>query len=188
MSMPPMRISLLLGVAAILLWLVITRSAEDSERAAAPARSRQLAVSTRTAAPAPAIAADIEPQRAWPGSADVQVDPFLPLGTIASTKSGTATASVAPPSAPKPAASVAPPAAPAAPAIPPMPYQAIGSVTSPDVAGGVPVAFLTQHDQLLVVKVGETLANTYRIDAITPQQVELTYLPAMQKQLLRFQP
>lgn len=134
-------------------------------------------------APAPAVAR----HRAWVGSAEVKADPFLPLGTAtASAKAEAPTPAPAPP--PPKQAAASPPPPPAPPSAPAMPFQAIGSIVGADVAGGAPVAFLMQRDQMLVVKVGDNLVNTYRIDAITAQEVELTYLPLMQKQSLRFQP
>jgi hypothetical protein len=68
------------------------------------------------------------------------------------------------------AAAVAPPPPPQAPA---MPYRVAGKVVY---EGGAHVV-LAKGDQILWVREGETLGDGYRVDAITPDRVTLTYMP-----------
>jgi len=44
------------------------------------------------------------------------------------------------------------------------------------------VVFLTQGDRNLIVRLGDTIDGTYRVDAVTEQHLSLTYLPLKQKQ------
>jgi len=187
-----LRLAVLCGVAAVLCW-VLAAPDDVQPSVDAPLRIRRPAVAETVphlAAAGDAPQQDAGAQRAWPGTPEVLADPFLPLGAAASTqKASTPVASVSPKPAPKVAASAPPaPVVAAAPTIPPLPFQAIGSISGPEVAGGASVAFLMQHEQMLVVKVGDTLAGTYRVDAISAQQIDLIYLPAMLKQSLRLQP
>jgi hypothetical protein len=90
--------------------------------------------------------------------------------------------------APKPAAMPAAPAQPppalSPPAAPPLPFVAIGSIQGTDVTDGKQVAFIRQQDQLLVVRAGDAIGHSYRVEAVTPQGIEFTYLPLKQRQTL----
>ena len=78
------------------------------------------------------------------------------------------------PPAPPPAA-VAPVATePAQPVAPPMPFAYMGTYT-PD--GAAPVFFLTRGDRVYDVRVGDTLDDTYHVDALNNGQLVLTYKP-----------
>jgi hypothetical protein len=68
------------------------------------------------------------------------------------------------------AAAEPPPPPPTPPA---MPYRVAGKVVY---EGGAHVV-LAKGDQILWVREGETLADGYRVDAITPDRVTLTYMP-----------
>lgn len=66
------------------------------------------------------------------------------------------------------------------PAAPALPYAYMGKM----VENGELTVFLTREDKPYVVHAGDVLDNQYRVDAIRPPQIELTYLPLKQKQLL----
>ncbi len=79
------------------------------------------------------------------------------------------------------AANAAAQAAARIPTAPPLPFSYMGSYT-PD--GSNPVFFLTQGDRVYDVKVGDTLDNTYSVDAFSNGQLTLTYKPLnIQQQL-----
>ncbi len=79
----------------------------------------------------------------------------------------------APPPKPK-----APPPAP--PSAPPLPFQVIGK----QAVGGITSVFLAHGATVIVAREGETVAGTYRVDAIRPPFMVLTYLPLNQTQQL----
>jgi hypothetical protein len=118
--------------------------------------------------------------------AAVAFNPFGPLNQGLSAALGQPNA-VAPAPKPKKVKQEAPPPPPS-PAVPTLPFLAIGSLTGAEIAGGRPVAFLQQHDQLLVVHAGQSIGDTYRVESITPQRIEFVYLPLMQRQSLPLAP
>lgn len=71
---------------------------------------------------------------------------------------------------------------------PPLPFTAAGSIAGKDVADGKPVAFIRQQDHLLVVRAGDAIGQLYRVESVTLQRVEFTYLPLMQRQALALAP
>ena len=73
---------------------------------------------------------------------------------------------------PPPVAARKPPPPPP-PTAPPFPYLVTGAVADAD---GVLVVF-TNQQQSFVVRVGEIIERTYRVDAIDAQAVTLTYMP-----------
>jgi len=81
-----------------------------------------------------------------------------------------------PPSIPAATASARQPV----PVAPPLPFTYMGKM----VENGALTVFLTREDKPYVVHAGDVLDNQYRIDAIRPPSIELTYLPLKQKQLL----
>lgn len=115
-------------------------------------------------------------------------DPFGPLGTPAAV----AVAAVSPApvaSRVQRAQSEAQDPEPIRPAVPPaLPFVAVGSITGADVTQGSPVAFLKYQEHIVVVRAGDAIANTYRVDAVTSQAVQFTYLPLMQQQSLSLLP
>lgn len=65
------------------------------------------------------------------------------------------------------------PLPPAAPTAPPFPYAIAGSVVD---ANGLMIVFNRQK-QDFVLRIGDVLEQTYRVEAIDPQSVTVTYLP-----------
>ena len=77
----------------------------------------------------------------------------------------------------------APPAPPAAkpppppkPTPPPFPYTYMGSMRD----DGARTAFFNQGERALAIKVGDVVDERFRVDAMTDQQMQLTYLPLNQ--------
>lgn len=66
------------------------------------------------------------------------------------------------------------------PQAPPVPYKYFGKMME----GDVPRAFLYQGDNVVVAKVGDVLANKYRVENISPENVSLTYLPLGTRQIV----
>jgi hypothetical protein len=105
-------------------------------------------------------------------------DPFVSLSWLP-----------APPPAPAPppqqaavsAAPAPPPPAPA-PVAPPLPFAFLGMIES---GTPKPAAFLSRGEALFVVSVGDKVDNnTYQVNAITANEVVLTYLPLNIRQTL----
>jgi hypothetical protein len=80
---------------------------------------------------------------------------------------------------PPPAA--APPPRPAAPTAPPMPYTFLGSYAE---VGRDTVYFLRRDNRVYDVKPGDTLDDTYTIDAVENDALVLTYKPLNTRQSL----
>jgi hypothetical protein len=74
----------------------------------------------------------------------------------------------------------APAAAPPPPMAPPLPFTFIGK----SLAGGAWEVYLTRGERTYVVHDKEVIDGTYRIDAIAPPVMTLTYLPLKQIQQL----
>ncbi|MEY8876493.1 MAG: hypothetical protein AB9M60_08295 [Leptothrix sp. (in: b-proteobacteria)] len=78
-----------------------------------------------------------------------------------------------------------PPAAPApvpAPVAPPFPYPYIGGLTDE----GQRTAFFSRGERVLALRAGETVDGTYRVDQVSPKQMNLTYLPLQQALTVTF--
>ena len=88
-------------------------------------------------------------------------------------------------SKPEPQLASPPPPPPVA---PPLPFVAVGSITGPQVTKGQPVAFIKQQDQLLVVRAGDTLGPSYRVESVGPREIHFVYIQLMQRQILLLQP
>lgn len=84
-----------------------------------------------------------------------------------------------PPPAPPPAPS-GPPPPPPAPTAPPLPFTVLGK----GLADGAWEVYLARPDRTYVVKVGTVIDGMYRIDAIAPPTLTITYLPLNQVQQL----
>jgi len=80
----------------------------------------------------------------------------------------------APPPRQAPVVAVAPPK----PVAPPVPYRVAGQVMH----DGLNQVVLARDDRVFTVGQGETLDNVYRIEAITPDAVTITYLPLAERQ------
>ncbi len=85
----------------------------------------------------------------------------------------------APPSPPPMSAAEA--AALQVPSAPPLPFSYMGSYMP---AGSDPVFFLTQGDRVYDVRVGDTLDNTYTVDALSNGRLVMTYKPLKIQQQL----
>lgn len=75
---------------------------------------------------------------------------------------------------------VRPAPAAAAPVAPPLPFRLVGAI---DDERGKAI-FLLDGSQVRMVRAGERVADSYRLDRITPAAVEFTYLPLNTKQTL----
>jgi hypothetical protein len=84
-----------------------------------------------------------------------------------------------PPPPPPPAPAAAPPPPPP-PAAPPLPFTVIGKA----VANGVWEVYLARGDRTYVVHDKEVIDGIYRVEAIAPPLMTLTYLPLKQIQQL----
>lgn len=81
-----------------------------------------------------------------------------------------------------------PPAPPAPPTAPPLPFVAVGSIQGTQVTNGQPVAFIRQQEQLILVRAGDSIGQNYKVESISAQAIEFTYLPLMQRQTLALAP
>jgi len=88
------------------------------------------------------------------------------------------TASAAP--AENPAAAAPAPVAEAAPALPPLPFRVMGSHEQ----AGKTLIFLQQNEATHVVRVGDTIGETYKVESIDASTMTLRYLPLDQVQTL----
>jgi hypothetical protein len=170
---PKLRAGLLIGALALTLAAVrwadtLTDVTEASAGAVAEATPRARAESKPTVAqPAPAL--DLSKLRRAP-VVDPNGDPFGPH-------------SFRPP-APKPraptvAAVEAPPPPP--PQAPPLPFSYIGRLSEERDTS----VFLAMGERNLVVKPGDVIDDTYKVEEVSDSAVVLTYLPLSQRQSLR---
>lgn len=81
---------------------------------------------------------------------------------------------------PPPPPSNEPPPPPPPPSAPPLPFTYIGK----SLQDGVWQIYLARGDRTYLVQDGETIDGTYRVDAIRPPVLTLTYLPLEQRQQL----
>ena len=117
-------------------------------------------------------------------SADVMIQRLVPRalligetgeGTFASGDGVFGGQNWNPPPPPPPPVSNAPPPAPMA---PPLPFSYIGKAA----ADGAWEVYLSRADKVYVVRVKTVIDGTYRVDAIAPPLMSLTYLPLNQVQ------
>jgi hypothetical protein len=85
-------------------------------------------------------------------------------------------APIATPAAPPPIAA----AASAAPQAPPLPFRAMGRY----VEDGQVLVFLQHNDSNLVVRVGDTIAENYKVESLDGGTLTLRYLPLDQQQTI----
>lgn len=71
---------------------------------------------------------------------------------------------------------------------PPLPFVAVGAIAGEEVTQGAQLAFIRHHDQVLVVRVGDSIASSYRVEAISTGAIQFTHLPTMQRQTLSLAP
>ena len=140
-----------------------------------PARGAQSSapssVATIAAAPAPA--------RGWPEPPSADHRAVWQAGIA----QGLAAWNPHPPAPPPPAPPPAPAAAPAPPQAPPFPYTLIGRLDD-----GEPCALLSGPLRSFGVKATEVIDGQWRVDAVQPQGVTLTWLPGGVKKTLAFGP
>jgi hypothetical protein len=136
---------------------------------AAPAPRRAAADGQARRAPAPAFVDVLAIRPRTP--ADAEQDPEA--GLFAATRWTPAEAA---PAASAPVAEAAQQAATA----PPLPFRVLGSY----VQGGQVLVFLQQNDTNLVVRVGDTIGETYKVDSLDGSTLKLRYLPLDQVQTL----
>lgn len=67
-----------------------------------------------------------------------------------------------------------------APTAPPLPFTFVGSIER----GGRRTVMLMEGDQLHLVGAREHIGEHYRVERVTPTQIEFTYLPMQQRQVL----
>ena len=75
---------------------------------------------------------------------------------------------------------LAPPPPPPPPAAPPVPFTYLGRLAE----GPQTTVFLAAGDRNLVVKAGDVIDNTYRVDEVGERMLMLTYLPQNVKQFI----
>jgi len=85
-----------------------------------------------------------------------------------------------PPPAPAPVVAVVA-EAPPPPTAPPVPFRFVGLLEE---KASKPAAFIAKGDALYVVRVGDVVENTYRVESFNSAQVVVTYLPLQQRQTI----
>jgi hypothetical protein len=85
---------------------------------------------------------------------------------------------------PPPAPMAAEPPPPPPPTAPPLPFTAVGAIQGKKIGNGQQQAFIQLGDALTVIQKGDTVAGSYRVDNISTDRVDFTYLPLGQKQSL----
>ncbi|NKI95397.1 secretion system X translation initiation factor [Rhizobacter sp. SG703] len=146
----------------------------------------ELAERTRTAAaraPAAAASSPAPVRAAASRNAEVlRIRPREGAGAPGETDTIFGATRWTPPPAPVVAAPVAvtPPPPPPPPQAPPLPFRVLGRY---DDAGELAV-FLQYNDQNLVVRVGDTVAQNYKVESLQGGTLTLVYTPLNQKQTL----
>lgn len=74
-----------------------------------------------------------------------------------------------------------PPAPPPPPSAPPLPFTFLGKIQEPT---GKLTIFLAGENRVYLVSEGETIDNTYHVDAVEDGKLALTYLPLQIKQYI----
>lgn len=82
----------------------------------------------------------------------------------------------------------APPPAPPPPMAPTLPFTVVGGISGQRISDGRPIAFLRTGEEIVVVRPGDTIGKAYLVESVTTDKIELTYLPLMQRQILRMKP
>lgn len=85
---------------------------------------------------------------------------------------------VVPPTPAMVLAPASPPAPAAEPVAPPLPFRVLGSIQGQRIGDGAPLVFLSDRgNNTLAVRSGDEIDRTYRVERITADRVEFTYLP-----------
>jgi hypothetical protein len=175
------RLTVLLVVAAVSAALLLIDGGADGDVVEAVERS------TPAAAVASAPAARPVPAASRPGAAEPAIARLIPrdelIGEEGETTQGAdlmfgAQSWNPPPPAPTAAPAEAPPPPP--PSAPPLPFTYIGKALE----AGVWEVYLARADKTYIVKKQSVIDGVYRVDAIAPPTLTLTYLPLNQAQTL----
>lgn len=163
----PARTGVLLLLLAGTIWLVVRAPERTTPASANRQVAAHQAVSHRQEAePAPRTTRQtIEPAARDPFVAEPVAPPKIVRAPVKPTP-------VAAPSAPPPA-----------PVAPPLPFRFFGRMTGPD---GKPSLYVDHQGQLVPLREGGLLAQSWRVDRIGDQFAVLTYLPLGQVQNLPF--
>lgn len=176
--MTPRHILMALGLAGAAALVIFGDKTPSSEVAEAVERKAP------AARPAPAAAA----APASKGKGDVAIARLLPReeligdagdGAFKSKDGVFGGQTWNPPPPPPPPQDLKPPPPPP-PTAPPLPFQVLGKAA----ADGQWEVYLVRGEQTFVVRKGSTIEGTYRVDAIAPPTMSLTYLPMNQVQQL----
>ena len=178
-AMTPARKRIALAIVwiggALIAERVIALSGDSGEEvvAAVPAKRTSAPSAPRTSAKSTAASASLRLDRLDDRQHSLQdtdaADQAPPPGLFTSTN-------WAPPPPPAP-----PPEPPAAPVAPPFPYEYMGKLLE----DGVLTAFFMQGNRVISLKAGDTVDSVYRVDQMTGEQMNLTFLPLKQAQVVR---
>ena len=177
-AMTPMRkrisIAIVMIGGALIAERVIALSGDDGDAdVVVPAPAKSTPSAARKSAKAAAASVSLRLDRLDDRQHALQdtdgTDPAPPPGLFNAT-------SWAPPPPPAP-----PPEAAPAPVAPPFPYEYMGKLLE----DGVLTAFFMQGNRVLSIKAGDTVDSVYRVDQMTGEQMNLTFLPLKQSQVVR---
>jgi hypothetical protein len=175
------RRGLLFG--ALALTLVAVQWVDGNDDTVRKPRSLSQGSATPRTAPPPASASPGVPAPAVTSSGDIDLG-RLQRGRGAEARDAFAPRNWQPPPrklTPAEAAAMAaaePPPPP--PQAPPLPFVYVGMLAEESRT----TVFLSHGARDIAVRSGDTIDNTYRVDAVTPDRIEITYLPLNQRQTL----
>jgi hypothetical protein len=155
---------------ALALTLIAVKWAGGQDRADAAPAAQQDAAARPASAPAaatertPELRLDLLGARASPAPAG---DPFQARSWAPEPSPAEVTRRRAPPPPPQ---------------APPVPFAYLGKL----VEDATTMVFLSQGDRNYVVRAGDTIEGTYRVDRVGDDRLDLTYLPLKTKQTLPF--
>lgn len=86
-----------------------------------------------------------------------------------------------PPPTPPPKRVEGPPPPPPAPTAPPLPFRFIGRL----IDNGSTTIFIAQNDRSFAVRQGDTVADVYKVEQLTPSEIVFIYLPLAERQVLQ---
>ena len=178
-TMTPVRkrisIAIVLIGGALIGERVIALSGDDGDAVVAPAPAKRASApsAARASATTAAVSASLRLDRLDDRQHALQdvdgADQAPPPGLFTSTN-------WAPPPPPPP-----PPEPPPAPVAPPFPYEYMGKLLE----DGVLTAFFMQGNRVISIKSGDTVDSVYRVDQMTGEQMNLTFIPLKQAQVVR---
>jgi hypothetical protein len=144
---------------------------KDAPEVVAPAAKAPQADSRRVAAQQQSVQVNLDKLKSR-SVGEAQRDPF-------STPAPKPKKQPAKAPSPPPVVVAAPPPPPA-PTAPPLPFVYMGKLQN----GADTMVFLIQGERNLVVKEGEVIDSTYRVERVTSTEITLVYLPLEQRQVL----